>query len=134
MLMGDFLKYCNDISSKTPQDTTNPLIPILNEKWPFIELLIKNFIMNDDIVEYTIRMIKHYVRALGNQFAPMLQPFLMLCMNGFKQNPLGTFVYSVEFCFMDFGHQADKEALFTQALDFIIQNATEYLVSREICE
>lgn len=70
--MGDFLKYSSDISNKTPQDTLNPLLPILQEKWPFIELLINNFIMNDDIVEYCVRIVKHYVRGLGNSFTPML--------------------------------------------------------------
>lgn len=55
-------------------------------------------------------------------------------MHGFKQNPLGSFVHAVEFCFMEFGHQTDKSELFTQAFDYVIEHSGQYLVSREVCE
>ena len=66
LLMGDFLKYCDAMSEKTPTGSVNPLIPILNEMWPFIVLLLNHFLHNDDIVEYSIRLVKHFIRATGN--------------------------------------------------------------------
>jgi hypothetical protein len=48
-------------------------------------------------------------------------------MNGYRQNKLGTFVYAVEFSFMEYGHQPQHTDLFLEALDFIIKNSTEYL-------
>jgi len=76
MLMGDFLKYCSGLSEKTPSNEVNPMIPILNEMWPFIEQVLTYFIMDDDIIEYSVRLFKHITRATGNQFIPLLQPFL----------------------------------------------------------
>ena len=73
--------------------------------WPFLEQVLTHFIHNDDIVEYSVRLIKHFIRSTGNQFLPLLTPFVQKCMSGYQQNPLGTFVYAVEFCFMDYGHQ-----------------------------
>jgi transportin-3 len=44
----------------------NPLLPIFSELWPFIENVLSEFIYNDDIVEYSCRLVKHSQRALGN--------------------------------------------------------------------
>ena len=42
------------------------MIPILNEIWPFLEQVLTYFIMDDDIIEYVVRMVKHITRATGN--------------------------------------------------------------------
>jgi hypothetical protein len=59
MLFGDFMKYCGGLSDKTTSSKVNPLLPIFNELWPFLELVLTEFIYNDDIIEYTCRLIKH---------------------------------------------------------------------------
>ena len=59
MLFGDFMKYCTGLSDKTTSSKVNPLLPIFNELWPFLELVLTEFIYNDDIIEYTCRLIKH---------------------------------------------------------------------------
>ena len=59
MLFGDFMKYCSRLSDKTTSSKVNPLLPIFNELRPILELVLTEFIYNDDIIEYTCRLIKH---------------------------------------------------------------------------
>ena len=133
-MIGDFIKYCSGLSERTGANQINPLLPIFSELWPFIENVLSEFIYNDDIVEYACRLVKHSQRALGNQFLPFLHPFLRKAMLGYKQNPLGTFVYAVEFCFAEFCHQPQHNDMFIEALDYIIKTSSEVLVSKDVCE
>ncbi len=72
MLIGDFFKYCSGLSDRTSANTVNPLLPIFTELWPFLELVMTEFIESDEIIEYLCRLVKHSQRALGNQFVPFL--------------------------------------------------------------
>lgn len=83
MLIGDFMKYCVGLSERTTSSQVNPLAPIFTELWPFIDSVLTEFIFNDDIVEYSCRLVKHSQRALGNQFLPFLHPFLKKAMLGY---------------------------------------------------
>jgi hypothetical protein len=59
MLIGDFIKFCSGLSERTPQNGVNPLLPIFTELWPFLELVMLEFIESDEIVEYLCRLVKH---------------------------------------------------------------------------
>lgn len=134
MLMGDFMKFCHGLQDRTPQNSTNPLLPIFTELWPFLQLVLNEFIESNEIVEYSCRLIKHSQRALGNKFIPFLQPFLQAMMLGYQKNQHGTFVYAVEFCFTEYGHQPQNAEIFIEAFDFVVKITDQYLNSRELCE
>jgi len=59
MLIGDFMKFCSGLSERTNSNQINPLTPIFNEIWPLIQNILTVFIYNDEIVEYSCRLIKH---------------------------------------------------------------------------
>jgi transportin-3 len=133
-LMGDFTKSCSELQERTPVDSVNPLRPIFDELWPFLNQLLSHFAHNDDIVEYTCRLVKHSQRAMGNQFLPFLTPFIQTAMQGYQINPIGSYVYAVEFCFTEFGHQPQNAELFVEAFDFIIKTTAQALNSRSDLE
>lgn len=58
-LIGDFMKNCNELQDRTPENQVNPLVPVFSELWPFLENVLKEFVYNDDIIEFSCRLIKH---------------------------------------------------------------------------
>lgn len=112
----------------------NPFVPVFSELWPFLENVLKEFVFNDDIIEFSCRLIKHSQRAMGNQFLPYLHPFLKQTMIGYQQNQIGSYVYAVEFCFTEFGHQPQHADLFVEAFDFIVKITYEKMTTKEYCE
>lgn len=59
MLIGDFIKYCSGMSERLGPKDVNPLLPIFTELWPFIELVLAEFIESDEIIEFLCRLVKH---------------------------------------------------------------------------
>jgi hypothetical protein len=96
--------------------------------------LLKAFIYQDDIVEYSCRIIKYSQRTLGNQYLPFLHTFLQATMLAYQTNQIGSLIYSLEFSLREFGHQPQHYDMFTEALDHVITVSHGYLVSREVCE
>ena len=80
-LLGDFLKGCKELSTRK----NNPFEEIFKELWTlFIENNIRMFTHIDDIVEFTIRLVKHCLRILGRRFDPYLIPFLQLVIKAYE--------------------------------------------------
>ena len=79
------------------------MIPLFGELWPFIEKVIDEFVLLDGVMEYLFRLIKTLMRSVGRQFTPYLEPLLKKAMQGFEKNPIGSFVYSIEFTLTEFG-------------------------------
>ena len=78
-------------------------MPLFSELWPFIDNILTEFVLFDEIVEGACRLIKHSMRSLGPAFADYLQIFIEKAMYGYEQNPIGSFVYTVEFCLTEYG-------------------------------
>lgn len=47
---------------------------------------------------------------------------------------MGSFVYAVEFCFTEFGHQPQHRDMFIEALDFIIKTSSDLLATVDDCQ
>ena len=54
-------------------------------------------------------------------------------MLGFEKNPIGSFLYAVEYSIKEFGSDPSKEKLFVEAYDFICRNIEQVLASYENC-
>lgn len=80
----------------------NPMAPLFAELMPFIERVLSEFVKFDEVCESICRVVKHSIRAMGDQFEPYLTDFIKNVMVCYQKNPIGSFVYSVEFCFLDF--------------------------------
>ena len=52
-------------------------------------------------------------------------------MIGYQQNQIGSYVYAVEFCFTEFGHQPQHTDLFVEAFDFIVKNTYDKMMTKE---
>jgi len=132
-LIGEFMKSISDLPASTPANTVNPLVPLFQQLWPFIERILTEFSRVDDIVESSCRLVKHAQRAMGTEFAVYLQPFITQALTGYQLNPIGSYVYGVEFCFTDFGKMPQYKQMFVQAFDFICKQTNLVLHSKEEC-
>ena len=117
-LIGDLFKTCNEFSSN---EKPNPLVELFSQLWPFIDKILTEFVLFDEIVEAACRLIKHSMRALGPGFTEYLPTFIKKAMHGYEQNSIGSFVYTVEFCFTQYGQKPEFAGLFQEAFEFICQ-------------
>jgi hypothetical protein len=60
--------------------------------------LISEFLNLHEVVEYSVRIMKTSMRILGRHFDSYLIKFLQMVVASYKQNPLPSFIYAVEFC------------------------------------
>ena len=95
-IIGDLFKTCDQFGAC--EQGQNPLEPLFAELWPYIIKILGTFVLVDDIVETCCRLIKHSMRALGQGFTQYVNTFLKKAMEGYQQNSIGSFVYTVEFC------------------------------------
>ena len=102
-LVGEFLKRCKDLQNRPNIGQNNPLIPIFQDLWPFIDDILKEFFFDNDITESACRCIKHSIRALNLSFTPYLNDFLRRIAQGYENSPNGSYVYALENCFSTFG-------------------------------
>ena len=54
-------------------------------------------------------------------------------MQGFEKNPIGPFLYALEFTVTEFGSSQENELLFVQAFDYFCKNIIEVLATPENC-
>jgi len=73
----------------------------------------------DDIVEFSIRIVKASLRILGRHFDKYLIPFLQNVIAAYKLNHLASFLYAVEFCLLDYSTHREYEAIFQDAFDHL---------------
>lgn len=66
LLLGDFVKSSNDLRDVVNSSQQSPFLSIYSELQPFLLTLLKEFIYQDDIVEYACRIVKYSQRTLGN--------------------------------------------------------------------
>jgi len=72
---------------------------------------------------------------MGDQFEPYLSDFMKKTMSAYQQNAIGSFVYSVEFCFTSYNHKAEYHGLFREAFDFVCRHTfNSVLPTRQDCE
>lgn len=117
-LIGNFLKECQELS----QRATNPYTALFQEIWVFISDIISEFMNLDDIVEFSIRIMKSSLRILGRNFDPYLITFLQMVVQAYKQNHLPSFIYAVEFCLQAYPSNREYEGIFQEAFDHISQH------------
>lgn len=55
----------------------------------------------------------------------------MVC---YQKNAIGSFVYSVEFCFLDFQRDSKYHPLFREAFEFICKHTSTVFTTRQDCE
>ena len=97
-LLADFFQGLQEIPSRLTQpDQVNPLASLFAELWPFIDRIMTEFVNEDGVVEAIIRLVKHGMRSLSNQFTPYLQPLIRKALTGYQENTIGSFIYTVEF-------------------------------------
>ncbi len=71
-LVGHFLKQCQELSSRQE----NPYVKIFEEVWVFISDIIQEFMHLDEVVEFSIKIVKSSLRILGRNFDKYLISFL----------------------------------------------------------
>ena len=71
-LIGHFLKQCHDLSTRH----VNPYAKLFEEIWVFISDIIQEFMNLDEIVEFSIKIMKQSLRILERNFDKYLIPFL----------------------------------------------------------
>ncbi len=54
--------------------------------WPFVQEILNEFTHLDEIVEYTIRLVKYSMRILGRGFDQYLIPLLQIVIKAFEVN------------------------------------------------
>lgn len=80
--------------------------------------MLSEFVRFDEICEAVIRVVKHCLRVLGDQFEPYLQDFIKKSLVCYQQNAIGCFVYSVEFLAIEFNRLEQYHPLFKEAFEF----------------
>ena len=112
------------------EGTLNPIAPLFAELMPFIERVLAEFVKFDEICESVCRVVKHSVRSMGAQFEPYLAEFIRHVMVCYQKNAIGSFVYSVEFCFLDFQRDPKYHPLFREAFEFICKHTNTVFATR----
>lgn len=120
-LLGDFMSSLHGINSATQAGGFNPMTPVFSELWPFIDRVLSEFINVDEICESVCRVVKHCLRVMGDQFEPYLSGYIKKALICYEKNPIGTFLYSVEFCFLEFYHNSSYHGLFKEAFEFVCE-------------
>ena len=133
-LIADLFKEFDDFPKMLTSEQQNPVLGLFGELWPFVEKMIDNFVLVDGVIESLFRLIKMLMRSVGAQFLPYLEPLLKKALWGFEKNPIGTFIYSVEFTLTEFGGNPQHEFVFVQAFDFICMNSGQVLATAENCK
>ena len=78
-LIGEFLKGCKKLNTRT----VNPYVKTFEEIWQFVNQIIGEFTNLDEIVEYTVRIVKSSLRILGRHFDKYLIPFLQIVVKAY---------------------------------------------------
>jgi hypothetical protein len=85
----------------------------------------------DEIVEFSIKIMKSSLRILGRNFDKYLIPFLQMVIQAYKQNHLPGFIYAVEFCLSDYQQMREYDAIFQEAFNHITEHTiTRFLVDQ----
>eukprot|EP00347_Sterkiella_histriomuscorum_P023855 403333152 len=125
-LIGDFLKGCKQLSERK----VNPFVDIFQQLWTqFIERNFTMFTHIDEIVEQTVRLVKHCSRILGSEFDKYLVPFLQKAIQAYQQNPIPGFIYSVEFCLVDYHKDTSYANIFLEAFNLIVSRTGQLLTN-----
>ena len=93
--------------------------PVFAELWPFIDRVLTEFVSFDIVCESVGRVVKHSLRVMGEQFEPYLTNFVRKVMFCYQKNAIGSFVYCVEFCFLEFFRNEQYHGLFKEAFEFV---------------
>lgn len=92
-LISEFLKGCKQIG----ENRTNPFLDIFRDLWTqFIERNFSLFTHIDEIVEQTIRLVKHCLRILGREFDQYLITFLQQTIKAYQVSY--RIIYHVNYC------------------------------------
>ena len=73
------------------------------------------------------------MRALGPSFTDYLETFIKKAMEGYEKNSIGSFVYTVEFCLTEYGQKPEYAELFQKAFEFICQQTSQVLATKNNC-
>ena len=83
-LIGELFKTIHDFGASESANQENPLVELFGQLWPFIDKILTEFVLFDDIVEAACRLIKHSMRALGSGFTDYLPIFKKKAMHGYE--------------------------------------------------
>lgn len=78
------MKGCTKFKSRGEQ---NPYGKLFEEIWTFILSILAEFTNLDDIVEFSIRIVKSSLRILGRSFDKYLITFLQNVVQAYKVSP-----------------------------------------------
>lgn len=78
------MKGCTKLKNRGEQ---NPYAKLFEEIWTFILSILAEFTNLDDIVEFSIRIVKSSLRILGRSFDKYLITFLQNVVQAYKVSP-----------------------------------------------
>lgn len=133
-LLATFFKGLSQFPELVTEGQQNPVTPLFEELWPFVDLIMTQFVLYDEIIDANCRLMKAILRSMGPQFGPNVQKFIRKNMLCYSQNAIGPFLYSVEFTLTKFGKDDAHANLFQEALDFVVEHSSQVLASPGNCE
>ena len=74
------MKQCQELSTRSE----NPYAKLFEEIWVFISEIIQEFINLDEVVEFSIKIMKSSLRILERNFDTYLIPFLQMVVHSYK--------------------------------------------------
>lgn len=108
------------------------LSKIFTELWPLIRLILQKYNNNPDIVEQLTQIIKHFMRGMGSEFKYYLEDYMNLILEGYKINPISSYIYAFEIIATVFVNDSSVENLLKLMLkELCIQTFNCYLTTAE---
>lgn len=108
------------------------LTQIFVEVWPIIQFLIRKFNTHPEIIENLTQIIKHFMRGMGSEFTQYLEDYMKLVLEGYRINPISSFIYAFEVVASVFVNDPSIEPMFRIMLkELCLQTLNFYLTTVE---
>ena len=107
-------------------------IPIFEEMWPLLKFFLTHYKSNSDFVEILTQILKNFMRAIRSEFKKYLQDYMNLILEGYKTDPISSYLYAFEVIATVFLDDYSVEPwLMIMFKELCLQTFNNYLTSSE---
>jgi hypothetical protein len=97
-----------------------------------LKIILQKYNNHYDIVEVLTQIIKHFMRGMGSDFKKYLEDYLTLILEGYKINPISSYIYAFEVIATVFVNDSSVEDLLKIMLkELCLQTFNFYLTTSE---
>lgn len=97
-----------------------------------LRVILQKYNNHYDIVEVLTQIIKHFMRAMGSDFKKYLEDYLTLVLEGYKINPISSYIYAFEVIATVFVNDSSVEEILKLMLkELCMQTFNFYLTTPE---